>query len=84
MMSKVQKNLNFEDAFKRLETILEKMNEGTIGLDESLKLYTEADELINFCSKGLFEAEKKIEVLVKKRNKLELDENDKPVTEDFS
>jgi len=31
----------FEKAFKRLEEILEKMNEGKVSLDESLKLYEE-------------------------------------------
>ncbi len=60
--------MNFEHSFKRLETILEKMNSGTITLDESLKLYTEADRLINECMQKLNDAEKTIEVLIKNRS----------------
>lgn len=59
---------SFEIAFNRLEAILEKMNTGSISLDESLKLYEEADRLIAICSKRLNEAERRIETLVKNRN----------------
>lgn len=59
---------SFEIAFNRLETILEKMNTGSISLDESLKLYEEADQLIAICNKRLNEAERRIETLVKNRN----------------
>lgn len=58
----------FEASFARLEEILEKMNSGNVSLDESLKLYEEADQLIVTCSKRLNEAERKIEVLMKNRN----------------
>ncbi|MCH9609508.1 MAG: Exodeoxyribonuclease 7 small subunit [Chlamydiales bacterium] len=60
--------MQFEKAFSRLEEILEKMNSGNVPLDESLKLYEEADKLITSCSGRLAEAEEKIETLVKKRN----------------
>lgn len=62
------KQVNFEEAFARLEEILEKMNTGTVSLDESLSLYEEADKLIVTCNKLLNDAEKRIEVLVKNRN----------------
>lgn len=75
----------FEKAFKRLEEILEKMNDGKISLDESLKLYEEADQLIINCSKRLSEAEKKIQVLTKERDgKIALDDKEEPILEDFS
>lgn len=77
--------LSFEAAFARLEKILEKMNTGTISLDESLKLYEEADSLISRCSKKLNEAEKKIEILIKNRGgELALGPDNKPLTNDFS
>ena len=60
--------LSFEAAFARLEEILERLNAGTITLDDSLKLYEEADQLIAICSKRLNDAERKIEILVKNRN----------------
>jgi exodeoxyribonuclease VII small subunit len=77
-------SISFEDAFARLEEILEKMNSGTISLDESLKLYEEADQLIALCNKRLNEAERKIEVLVKNRSgELIMGNDDKPLLEDY-
>ena len=74
----------FEKAFVRLEEILEKMNSGTVSLDESLKLYEEADGLIALCNKRLNEAERKIEILVKNRNgESALGSDEKPLTQDF-
>lgn len=58
----------FESSLQRLEQILEKMNSGAVPLEESLKLYEEADQLIAACSKKLNDAEKKIEVLIKNRS----------------
>ena len=76
---------SFEQSFTRLETILELMNTGTITLDDSLKLYEEADSLINTCNKRLVDAEKKIEVLIKNRNgDLTLGADQKPITQDFN
>ena len=49
----------FEESYARLEEILEKMNSGKVSLDESLKLYEEADKLIASCNKRLNEAEKR-------------------------
>ena len=43
---------SFESAFERLEQILEKMNTGKTPLDESLKLFEEADQLIRFCTRA--------------------------------
>ena len=77
-------SITFETAFIRLEEILEKMNSGTIGLDESLKLYEEADQLIAICNKRLNEAERKIEILVKNRNgEMILGNDEKPLVQDY-
>jgi len=77
--------MTFEEAYKRLEEILEKMNSGKISLDDSLKLYEEADKLIAACNKRLLDAEKKIEALVKTRSgEIAVDENGAPVTEAFN
>lgn len=75
----------FEAAFARLEIILERMNSGTISLDESLKLYEEADGLINICNKRLVDAERKIEMLIKNRNgDIALGPDQKPLTQEFN
>lgn len=77
-------DIPFEKAFIRLEEILEKMNSGTISLDESLKLYEEADGLIATCNKRLTDAERKIEILIKTRNgELTLGADQKPLTQEF-
>lgn len=75
---------SFEACFHRLEQILEKMNSGAVALEESLKLYEEADQLIAFCNKRLNEAERKIEVLMKNRNgDVILGPDGKPQTQPF-
>jgi exodeoxyribonuclease VII small subunit len=76
---------SFEAAYARLEEILEKMNSGKVSLEDSLKLYEEADRLINLCSKRLTEAEKKIEILIKNRDgDVLLNEQGQPKTHPFA
>jgi exodeoxyribonuclease VII small subunit len=78
------KENSFEKAFERLEEILHNMNENKISLDDSLKLFEEADSLMKTCSSKLTDAENKIEILLKNREKdLKLDENT-PQTESFN
>lgn len=78
-------NLSFEEAYARLEQILESMNSGKLSLEQSLKMYEEADKLISSCNQKLHEAEQKIEILVKNRNgEVSLNEEGRPMTEAFS
>lgn len=78
-------DLSFETAYARLEEILEKMNSGKVSLEESLKLYEEADKLITWSNKQLLQAEKRIEILVKNREgELVCDEKGRPLTQEFS
>ncbi|MFZ0566185.1 MAG: exodeoxyribonuclease VII small subunit [Chlamydiales bacterium] len=73
---------NFEQSFARLEEILERMNSGKLTLEESLKLYEEADKLIISCMTRLNGVEKRIELLIKNRNgELILDEEEEAKTE---
>lgn len=79
------KEISFEASFLRLEEILEKLNASTVSLDESLKLFEEADKLIVTCSKKLTEAERKIEILIKNRSgDLTLGSDQRPATQDFT
>jgi len=78
------KEQGFEKTFERLEEILERMNSGELSLDDSLKLYEEADKLIRNCNKRLSSAEKRIETLIKNREReLQLDKEGNPETEDY-
>lgn len=79
-----EKELSFEAAFARLEEILEKMNSGSISLDDSLTLYEEADKLITTCQKRLLDAERKIETLVKNRQgEVMFSQDQKPLIQDY-
>lgn len=85
MTKQTETEIPFEEAFSRLEEILEKMHSSALSLDEALKLYEEADKLIAVCSKRLADAEKKIEILVKNRNgDLTLGADQKPMTQPFN
>lgn len=76
--------VSFEEAFARLEEIVEKMNAGTVSLDDSLKLFEEADRLILSCNKRLNDAERRIEMLIKNRNgELTPGSDQKPLTQEF-
>jgi exodeoxyribonuclease VII small subunit len=75
----------FEQAFQRLETILTSMNSGEAGLDDSLKLYEEADKLISSCTQRLNAAENRVEMLIKNRaGAIAVDMNDQPQTQPLS
>ena len=56
---------NFEDALKRLEEIVRKMEQGNASLEESLKLFEEGTQLVAQCGKQLDEAELKVVRLMK-------------------
>lgn len=78
-------SLAFEQAFQRLEQILEQMNSGKTPLEQSIKLFEEAESLIHTCTTRLTDAEQKIEVLIKNRTgALAVGEDGKPRAEMFS
>ncbi len=57
------------------------MNSGKTPLEESLKLFEEAEKLIGTCSTRLTNAEKRIEQLIKNKGELALDADSQPKTE---
>ena len=59
------KDVKFEDALSRLESIVEKLESGELSLEESLAAFEEGIRLSRMCSKQLDAAEKKIEILIK-------------------
>ena len=56
----------FEEAFERLSEIVDQLENGETGLEESLELYAEGMKLARFCGEKLSEAEKKIQKLSEK------------------
>ena len=67
---KEEKQPSFEQALKRLEVIVEKMESGSLSLEEMMKHFEEGSKLSTLCSEKLNEVEKKIEQLVKKDGQL--------------
>lgn len=53
--------LSFEDALKRLEAIVARLESGTVPLEESISLYTEGDQLRAQCEARLKAAQMRIE-----------------------
>lgn len=79
-----KKKEDFETAFAKLEEILEKMNSGQTSLDGAITMYEEADKLIHLCQQRLNDAERKIELLTKKRNgEIATDNDNKPLLQTF-
>ncbi len=58
----------FEDALKKLEKVVTKLEGGDIPLEESLKLFEEGIRLSRFCNQKLEEAERKVEILMKNKD----------------
>ena len=64
-MGQETKEISFENALKKLETIVQLLENGDLSLEEALKQYEEGVRMAEICSKRLTEAEKRVEVLMK-------------------
>ncbi len=53
--------LSFEDALKELEQIVDKLEKGTVGLEESIAIYARGEALKTHCNDLLRNAEQRIE-----------------------
>ncbi|MBE9546634.1 MAG: exodeoxyribonuclease VII small subunit [Proteobacteria bacterium] len=62
----------FEEALKKLEEIVRKMESGDLTLEESLKSFEEGVSLSRFCAKKLDEAERRIDILLKNEEGLDI------------
>lgn len=54
----------FEESIKELEKIVESLERGDIGLEESLDLFEKGIKLSKACNEMLDKAEKKVSVLI--------------------
>jgi exodeoxyribonuclease VII small subunit len=68
-------DMTFEEAIKALEDVVRQLEDGTVTLDESLKLFEKGVELARICRAKLDQYEAKIEIL--------LERNGEAVTEPF-
>ena len=78
--------IKFEDALKKLENIVSKLEAGDMPLEESLSKYEEGIKLSKICSRQLEAAKSKVELLMKSGDKFtikafdESSKGDKPKT----
>lgn len=58
----------FEEALKRLEEIVSKLETSEIPLEETLNLFQEGMELVNFCNQKLEEVKHKVEMVIRTKD----------------
>lgn len=58
----------FETALKKLEEIVKRLEGGSLSLEDSLKAFEEGVKHAAFCSNKLDEAERRVEVLLKRKD----------------
>jgi exodeoxyribonuclease VII small subunit len=61
---------SFEDALAKLEEITQNLEEGDLSLEDSLKNFDEGIKLAEYCNQKLSDAQKKVEILLKKDDSL--------------
>ncbi len=76
MTSKKAPEPDFETALKELEQIVERMENGQLTLDESLKFFERGVELSRICQNSLKQAEQKVEILMEKAGAVEAERFD--------
>ena len=70
---------HFEDSLTELEQLVDRMEQGNLGLEESLQLFERGVQLTRICQKSLQEAEQKVSILLEKNGETQL----KPFTDDI-
>lgn len=63
--SSKSQGINFEDSLKRLETIVQVLEEGSVSLDEVMVMYEEGVQISKQCLEYLNDAELKLKRLSK-------------------
>jgi exodeoxyribonuclease VII small subunit len=74
MVKQMEKKQTFEQSLTELEKIVEKVERGEIGLEESIEQYAQGMQLIKYCRDILDQAEKRIET-IQKEAQLKADKN---------
>lgn len=65
-MATRKKQIDFEDKIEQLETLVEELEEGNLGLEDALKSFEKGVKLTRECQLALQNAEQRVRVLDKK------------------
>jgi len=71
--SATETNIDFEASLKELEALVEKMEQGELSLEQSLKDFERGVALTRACQQALREAEQKVQILMGKGENAELE-----------
>ena len=75
--------MKFEEALKKLEKIVNDLENGNLSLDDALEKYEEGIRLSKICAKKLEVARKKVEILLKSEDgSVELKEFDEKMADE--
>jgi exodeoxyribonuclease VII small subunit len=55
----------FEEALKKLEKIVEKLEHGNLPLEEAMEAFSEGVRLVKYCNQKLDEAENRVQMLLR-------------------
>jgi exodeoxyribonuclease VII small subunit len=72
MAKKTPPEPDFETALRELETLVEKMEQGDLSLEDSLKQFERGVILSRICQQALKSAEQKVEMLMQKNAREEI------------
>ncbi|MBP2673358.1 MAG: XseB [Deltaproteobacteria bacterium] len=70
------KEPSFEEAMKGLESVVARLESGEAPLEESIRLFEEGMRLSETCRKRLDEADRKIEILLRKPGGVSVETSD--------
>jgi exodeoxyribonuclease VII small subunit len=72
MAKKTPQEPDFETALQELETLVEKMEQGELSLEDSLSHFERGVKLSRTCQQALKAAEQKVEILMQKNAREEI------------
>lgn len=75
-MSAKGKEPSFEEAFRQLEAVVAKLESGDTKLEETIRYFEEGMRLSGICQKRLDEADRKIELLLRRPGGVERESED--------
>lgn len=73
MARKKDQTFDFEGSLKEMEALVARMEQGDIGLEESLRQFERGIELTRACQKALQDAEQKVKKLIEKNGNVEFE-----------
>lgn len=68
MAEESTEHVNFEEALKELEALVERMEKGELALEDSLQAFERGIALTRHCQSELKAAEQKVEILTREGN----------------